>query len=100
MTPGERPAPDSACTGAPIATPYTLTGNVTFYARWVLRGDVNQDGTVDILDARMILRADAALITLTPLQTRVADVNDDNSADPTDARKILRYDAGLITSLD
>ncbi len=59
-------------------------------------GDVNEDGSIDYLDAMSVLRSDAELITLTDEQLTLGDVNGDGSVDSLDAILILRYDAGLI----
>ncbi len=59
-------------------------------------GDVNEDGSINYLDAMMVLRYDAALITLTDEQLLAGDVNGDGDVNSLDAIKILRYDAGLI----
>lgn len=58
-------------------------------------GDVDADGKISASDARLCLRAAAALETLTEPQRAAADV--DNSADvsASDARKVLRTAAGL-----
>lgn len=65
----------------------------------VAKGDVNADGTVDSLDAAVILQADAELITLDDAQVAVADVNNDGAVDTLDASVILQLDAGLIEAL-
>ncbi len=59
-------------------------------------GDVNSDGKVDYLDAMMVLRYDAMLVSLTDTQRLLGDVNGDGTVDSLDAIRILRYDAGLI----
>ena len=59
-------------------------------------GDVNGDDTIDNLDAVVILKYDAGLISDTPAN---ADVNGDDVVDNLDATKILKYDAGLIDEL-
>ena len=63
-------------------------------------GDVNGDGTINYLDAMIVLRYDAELIELTDTQLAAADVNGDDSASSLDAILILRYDAGLINSFE
>lgn len=59
-------------------------------------GDVNGDGSVDNLDAALVLKYDAAIIELTEAQLSAADVSGDKSSDNLDAAMILRYDAGII----
>ncbi len=63
-------------------------------------GDINEDGSIDYLDAMMVLRYDAELVTFTDSQLLVGDVNGDGLVDSLDAILILRYDAGLIDSFN
>lgn len=63
-----------------------------------LKGDVNGDEYVDALDAAMILKYDAGIIT--DVDETTADVNGDGYVDALDAAMILRYDAGIIESFD
>ena len=58
-------------------------------------GDVNGDGKVQALDARLILQHIASLKTLTEAELARADVTGDGAVKATDARKILRIVAGL-----
>lgn len=65
-------------------------------------GDVNNDGTVDALDASMVLMDYAAAATgkapvLDNGQKRAADVNTDGAVDALDASDILRYYAYTAT---
>ncbi|MBQ3081551.1 MAG: hypothetical protein IJC49_03780 [Clostridia bacterium] len=57
------------------------------------KGDVNNDGVIDNLDAVMILKYDAGLINDI---SDIADANGDGYIDNLDATLILKYDAGLI----
>ena len=61
-------------------------------------GDVNGDGSIDVIDASLILRYAANLNTLTDTQKAAADVNGNNSIDVIDASMVLRYAANLIDS--
>ena len=61
-------------------------------------GDSNGDGYVDNLDASLILKYDAAIIDLNPLQLCICDANGDGYVDNLDAALILKYDAGLVSS--
>ncbi|MBQ2819615.1 MAG: dockerin type I repeat-containing protein [Clostridia bacterium] len=61
-------------------------------------GDSNGDGYVDNLDASLILKYDAAIIDLNPLQLCICDANGDGYVDNLDATLILKYDAGLVSS--
>lgn len=58
-------------------------------------GDVNNDGFVTDVDAQLILRHDAGLITLNAGQLARADVNQDGVVNPIDATLILQYVEGL-----
>ncbi len=60
-------------------------------------GDVNQNGTVDLLDVFAVMRYDVGLRELSASQKRAADVNGDGTVDIADAFLIQKYDAGLIT---
>ena len=66
----------------------------------ILLGDVNQDGSVDYLDAMQVLRYDAELVELDEDQLAAGDVNADGEVNSLDAILILRYDAGLIDSFE
>jgi hypothetical protein len=58
-------------------------------------GDANGDGTVNSIDAAIVLQYTAALIG----PPSNSDVNGDSSITAVDAALILQYDAGLIDSL-
>lgn len=70
-------------------------GNFGFYDYDAQMGDVNRDGTVDPLDAALILAYDAGTAVLDEEQKRLGDVNGDGATDPIDASLILGYDAGI-----
>lgn len=65
-----------------------------------LRGDVNEDGEVEIVDLRIILKGVCEKIELTERQLIIADVTDDGKVDIYDLRKELRYVCGKISTLD
>lgn len=83
---------DAACTSANQwnFAADTVTANTTLYARWVLVGDVNEDGTVDSFDASMIIKYFTGRITLTTQQLTIADMNSDGKADSFDANLIVK----------
>ncbi len=60
-----------------------------------IKGDVNGDGKLSAIDARMILRHVARVETLSLLQMANADVNGDFKITAVDARRILRIVAGI-----
>ncbi len=58
-------------------------------------GDVNNDGTITAVDARMVLRYVAGLTEFTDAQQLAADTTKDGSIGAVDARVILQVVAGL-----
>ena len=65
-----------------------------------MKGDVDGDGKVDIVDLRLVLRAVCGKVELTDAQTSMADVETDGKVDIQDLRKILRFVCGKIESLE
>ena len=61
------------------------------------RGDVNFDGKVNLLDARMTLRHVLSLDTLSPLAKEAADMDANNVVSYTDAQLIMNVYAGVET---
>ena len=59
-------------------------------------GDVNNDGRITAVDARMVLRSVAGLITLDDVQSAAADTNKDSKVTAVDARLILQYVVGKV----
>lgn len=59
-------------------------------------GDVNSDGLVTAVDARMILRYTAGLVELDEKSMQYADCNEDGEVTAVDARIVLQVTAGLI----
>lgn len=76
---------------APTETPSEET---TTEKNWT-RGDVDEDGSITPVDARLALRASASLESLSGTQQKAADVDADGSVTALDARAILRFTAGL-----
>lgn len=83
-------------------TTYTVKGNratkvdsVSIKKTATDLGDVDFDGRVTAIDARLILRSSALLQILTKAQLAVADVDGDGKVTASDARKTLRIAAGL-----
>ncbi len=70
----------------------------TFTEQCYTLGDVNEDGTVNSLDAAYVLKFDTELITLNYRQLWAADVNADGTVNSLDAAQILKFDAELIDS--
>jgi len=59
-------------------------------------GDVNFDGEIDTVDARMILQWIVGKTSFLGAQATAADVNADSKVDTVDARLILQYIVGKI----
>jgi len=59
-------------------------------------GDVNEDGSVGVDDAILILQARVGLVNLTQAQQIAADVNGDGDVTTFDAYLVMRYAAGII----
>lgn len=60
-------------------------------------GDVNGDGEIGVIDATLVQRAVAKLVTLDETETACADVNGDGEISVLDATTIQYYVAKLIT---
>lgn len=88
MTPSPTtvPIPSPADTSAPTATP---APNVTL-------GDVNSDGTIDIVDALLIAQYYVGL-NPSPFNPAAADTNCDGNTDIVDALLTAQYYVGLVT---
>ena len=63
------------------------------------KGDVNEDGEVNIKDLQIILRGVCEKIELTERQKLIADVVEDGKVDIKDLQKELRFVCGKIEKL-
>lgn len=61
----------------------------------VMRGDLDGDGEISLLDIRLLYQYLAGTIELTEAQMKAADVNGDSEVDAMDARWMYEYFAGL-----
>ena len=81
-----------------------INGNITLYARWEKKGDMNLDGTINANDALLILKYAAKMITdenITSLQKQLGDVvGSEESLDANDALAILKRAANIIQGFD
>lgn len=66
----------------------------------LLRGDVNFDGLVNLVDARMVLRQVRSLSALSALAKEAADMDDNGRLTHTDAQLILNTYAGVSASAE
>ena len=64
-----------------------------------LKGDIDQNGIVDVNDVNYGLRGLVHKITLTELEEEIGDVTEDGVFDVNDINMILRYLVGKINSL-
>ncbi|MCI0856440.1 MAG: hypothetical protein J4N98_07100, partial [Chloroflexi bacterium] len=74
----------------PLPTPTPTEGPLT--------GDADCDGTVDAIDAALVLQRTAALIPTLPCAS-LADADGNGEIDSRDAALILQLAAGLISTL-
>ena len=70
----------------------------TFTSTFLL-GDVNRDGVVDVLDARLCLQIATGFLTPTAYQECVTDVDEDGDVDLDDATLLAQYIIGLVDKL-
>lgn len=82
-----------SCTTANVIDPITAEVTEPFTL-----GDVNNDGSIDNLDATLILQYDAGLLSQS-ISAFAGDANGDGAVDNLDAVLILKYDAGLIDKI-
>lgn len=76
-----------------------VTSDLEIRPLYALLGDVDMNGSVDINDALMLMRASMNLHSLTHAQTVAADVSLDGTADINDALVLMRYCMGIVTQI-
>ena len=96
---GVEPDPNATTTTATTTstTSTTATSPTTSPDIVYLTGDVDDKGSVDSTDARLVLQREVGLIVFDARQELVGDVDDSKMVDSTDARLILQFEVGLIT---
>lgn len=81
-----------------------ITDFTTIYAKWAMKGDVDDDNRISANDALMVLKYVANMLSesdMTALQLQQADVDGgDGIIDANDALMILKYVAKMIDGLD
>jgi len=77
-----------------IAIPYSIK-NGTFAISAVIKGDVNGDDLVNIIDALLISQYTVGMRNFTSTQLSAADVNNDGQVTVVDALFIAQYTVGL-----
>ena len=77
-----------------------LSGRITLNepTETILYGDVNNDGVVNVIDATLVQKHAADLITLSDEQIKRADVNFDGIVNVHDSTLIRKFAANLISS--
>lgn len=74
------------------------SGSVIEYTLYVIKGDINDDGSIDAADAVLALRYGLGSLELDEAQLRAGDVNNDDVVDAADADLIVKYDTGEIAA--
>jgi len=69
------------------------------YSQTITQGDVNGDGTINIIDALMTAQYSVGL-NPTGFNVSAADVNCDSTVNIVDALRIAQYSVGLVTTLN
>ncbi len=90
----DTPVPSDTDTPVPTSTPMPVPTDTPTG----LRGDVNGDGTINSIDAALILQFSAGLFPTLPNFDQ-ADANNDGSVNAVDAALILQFIAGLLATL-
>ncbi len=80
---------------ASAETPIPPAEETTYFNSSITAGDVNFDGIISALDARIILRASASLDKLQPWEMLAADLNGDGKLVANEARKVLIVSSDL-----
>ena len=89
----------SDSTAHSYAITYSRNFGILFDVVSYLKGDVDEDQSITVMDATSIQRANAHIITLSSSQEIAADVDDDAKVTIMDATKIQRYLARDIETL-
>jgi uncharacterized repeat protein (TIGR02543 family) len=83
---------DNATEAFDFNTP--IIGDITLTAGWILYGDVNNDGRVNLQDANIIVRHFSGWEGYEEINTIVADVNLDGNVNLQDANIVMRHFSG------
>ena len=74
---------------------YSTNQNVTFYAIWGLRGDINRDNTITLVDAQLALKIATGSMKPTIFQEKLMDYNKDGQINMTDVQLIQKKALGI-----
>lgn len=93
---------EAGCT-TEFTTSSAIEADATIYAKWALKGDVDDNKEVTAEDALMVLKRVANMISdsdLTAIQKKQADVDANGDITAEDALMILKRVANMITGFD
>ena len=81
---------------------YSADADITLYAVWsqkeekILYGDADENGKINVLDANLIRRSSAMLVSLSEKQFEISDVNGDGKVNILDASLVRKFSVRLI----
>ena len=91
---------DSSSSASGQVTEYVKVASFEYYsASNVKMGDLDENGEVEAVDARIALQIGAQLLTATEKQQIAGDIDGDNNVSAIDARRILVFAAKLSDTL-
>lgn len=77
---------------------HRIPAKITIAEQAASIGDVNQDGTVNLTDAKLVMQYYNGAATLEGQQLKNADTNGDGNVNLTDAKRIMQHYNGEITA--
>ncbi len=77
---------------------HRIPAKITIAEHEALIGDVNQDGKVNLTDAKLVMQHYNGAVVLEGKQLKNADTNGDGNVNLTDAKRIMQYYNGEITT--
>ncbi len=91
---------ESSAGGQPVEIEHRIPARITIAEAeaQTVAGDVNQDGKVNLTDAKLVMQHYNGAKTLDSQQKKNADANGDGKVDLTDAKLIMKYYNGEITT--
>ena len=86
---------EEAIRGTPFDFSTPITEDMTLYAKWIKRGDVDDNGRIDLQDVLLIFQSMRYPALLTEQQMAAADMNNDGVVDMKDVLLAYRRFRGL-----